>query len=153
MQRFIRHIMLWSVFMFVCEQETSVESYEYNGVVYRVGDFVYVEQRWASHYISFTLVSQFLQHYLCMMNKAGLSLFHFRSGDGWLPWSSSSPGRSTGVSNHFGNGGWATTPVEPGCVPQMFCCFFSSIAVWTSGGVPTSNMVQIGRQQWRMASA
>jgi len=29
----------------VSAQETSIESYEYNGVVYRVGDFVYVEQR------------------------------------------------------------------------------------------------------------
>jgi len=32
---------LYDVFV----QETSVESYEYNGVTYRVGDFVYVEQR------------------------------------------------------------------------------------------------------------
>jgi len=32
-----------STFVFI--QETSVESCEYNGVIYRVGDFVYVEQR------------------------------------------------------------------------------------------------------------
>jgi len=33
-------------------------------------------------------------------------------GDGSLP--RSSPGSSTGVSDRFGSGGWATTPAEPG---------------------------------------
>jgi len=32
----------------------------------------------------------------------------------------------------------------------MFRCFIGSITVWTSGGVPSSNMVPIGRQQRRV---
>ena len=36
---------VFSLFLFALLQETSLESYECNGVVYRVGDFVYVEQR------------------------------------------------------------------------------------------------------------
>ena len=35
----------------------------------------------------------------------------------------------------------------------MFCRLVSTIAMWTSGGVSTSDVVQVGRQQWRMARA
>ena len=35
----------------------------------------------------------------------------------------------------------------------MLCRLVSTIAMWTSGWVSTSDAVQVGRQQWRMARA
>jgi len=55
----------------------------------------------------------------------------------------------------FDSGDLAMTPAAPGhvlgSVTPDFCRLVSTIAMWTSGGVSTSDAVQIDRQQWRMA--
>jgi len=59
------------------------------------------------------------------------------SGDGSPP--QSSPGSSTGVSDHFGIAGWAMTPAEPGHGPDsvgpdvlLFLRLHYSVGKWQS---------------------
>jgi len=105
----------------------------------------------------------------CHSNSWQLSLIP-SWGDGSLP--RSSPGSSTSFSDHFGSGGWSTTPAElghaPGSVTSDVLPFHQlhySVDSWRSpviqysadrppatcdppgGGVPSSNTVQIVRQQ------